>query len=260
MASRDKTCPKCAAKIAPSDTVCIECGGPLIPDTEEDSTRLTTGVVAAPSVGGAAAGMAEAGETSEKTRLRVFDEQLAEQLQKERPATLVLAVISLVAAVVLTSVANGFLQRIGGFSAITDMDLAVLRAKRLAMFTDPQLLFIIAGGLALAGYLCGVGEGFRFVAACRAIAAVKAGQSPDVVGVTILTRVGLLIAAFLFPPLGIIVGIIFKLSNSNESKELGSQMIYLALLAVAIALVSILWDVAAEMAQTHKPPPRVTPR
>ncbi len=260
MTSSDKTCSKCAAKVAPSDTVCIECGAPLTPDTEEDSTRLTTGIVAPPSVGGAGAGMAEAGETSEKTRLRVFDEQLAEKLQKERPAILVLAAISLVVAVVLTSAANDFLQRIDGFSAITDMDLAVLRAKRFDMFSDPQLLFIITGGLALAGYLCGVGEAFRFVAACRGIAAVKAGQPPTIVGVTILTRVGLLIAAVLFPPLGIIVGIIFKLTNSNELKELGSQMIYLALLAVAIVLVSVLWDVMAEMARARKPLSSLTPR
>jgi len=204
--------------------------------------------------------MAEVGETSEKTRLRMFDEQLAEKLQKERPAIVVLAIISLVAAVVLTSAANGFLQQSGGLAAIADLDLAALRAKRFAMFGEPQLLFIIAGGLALAGYLCGVGEAFRCLAASRAIATVKAGQPPTIVGVTVLTRVGLLIAAVLLPPLGLVIGIILKLTNSNELKELGTQMIYLALLAAAVVLASVLWDVMAEMAQARKPLSSVTPR
>ena len=256
MTAGKKTCPKCAADVARSDTVCVECGCPLVPDGDDD-TRLgpavSTHTYGAVSTNPASGGVASAGETSEKTRMRVFDQQLAAELSKSRPAIIVLAVISVVVGLILTSVASGLLRQLGGFSALGDIDLVALRAKRFGMLCDPQVVFVATAGLSLAGYLCAIGELLRFFAACRAIAAVKAGQIPDVVAATVLTRVGLLVAAVVLPPLGIVLGIIFKLTNSNDLKELGGQMLYLSLLVAAVVGVAVLWDVMAEIAGRHKP-------
>ena len=261
MSNKEKTCPKCAVKVSRWDTVCIECGAPLTPDEQIDyDTAVTVGVVAAPVHGGAGAGMADPGETSEKTRLRVFDEHVAEQLRKERPTIVVLTIISIVLALALTRVATGLLHRIPeGLASFKHFELGALTAQRFGMLVDTQVLFVAAAGLALAAYLCAIGEIIRFIAATRAISAVKAGQIPDVVGVTILTRLGLLIGAVLLPPAGLILGIILKLSQSNELRELGSKMIYLASAVIGLFLLAIAWDVMAEFAQSRKPPSTATP-
>ncbi len=256
MARAKKTCPKCAADVGRVDTVCVECGCPLVVDEEED-TRLGPGTSAhgygAASVNPASAGVASAGETSEETRLRVFDKQLSEELRKSLPAIIVATVISLLVGLVLTSVARDMLQQLGGFSALGDIDWGALRAKRLGMLWDPAVVFVMTGGLSLAGYLCGVGELLRFITARRAISAVKAGQVPDVVALTALTRVGLLVVAAVLPPLGIVLGIVFKLTKSTDLKDLGGQMVYLSLLVAAVVVVAVLWDMMAEIAGRHKP-------
>jgi len=256
VAKGKKTCPRCAAEVGPSDTVCVECGCPLEPEQDDDARprpEIMTHVHGAASTNAAAAGVALPGETSEKTRLRVFDEHLAEKLIKARPAIIVLAIISVVAGLILTFAAGRLLAQIGGFAALKDIDLIALRAKRFGMIWDPQVLFVISGGLSLAGYLCGLGELMRFIASCRAIAAVKAGEIPNVVGLAALTHVGLLVGALVLPPLGIVLGIVFKVAEPTDLKELGGQMLYISFLVVAIVLGAILWDAMAEMAGRHKP-------
>ncbi len=53
MAQKEKTCPKCAAKVSRWDTVCIECGSPLVADEQIDyDTAVTAGVVVGQTVGG----------------------------------------------------------------------------------------------------------------------------------------------------------------------------------------------------------------
>ena len=261
MAQKEKTCPKCATKVSRWDTVCIECGSPLVADEQIDyDTAVTAGIVVGQTVVGAAAGMAEPGENSEKTRLRVFDKHLAQQLSKERPAIVVLTIISLGLALALTHVAAGLFRKLpGGLLSYKEFELNALISQRFGMMVDPQVLFVVAAGLALAGYLCTAGEAVRFVAASRAIAAVKAGQIPDVVGVTVLTRFGLMLAAALLPPVGLILGIILKLSQSNELRELGGKMIYLASAVIALVLLGVVWDVMAEFAQSRKPLTTATP-
>jgi len=231
---------------------------PLDSDDDLRATAMTSSAVRA-GVGGAAAGMAEPGETSEKTRLRVFDKHLAARLKRQTPVILASAIASAGVAIVLTGIATSLLHAIGGFSGLKQIDLAALRAQRFGMLGDAHLLFIVTGGLSVAFYLCAIGELLRFVAACRAIAAVNAGALPEVVGVIVLTRIGLLLASVLCPPFGIIMGVLLKLPESNELRELGGQMILLGAIAVAAVLASVLWDIMAEMATRHKPLSTVSP-
>ncbi len=259
MPDKQRTCPKCAAKVGPWDTVCIDCGAPVPLDREpvqiaddRDYTPLYGGASANPAAGG----LLHPGESSEKTRMRVFDKHMAEELKKERPATLVLAAIGLIAAVALTFAAKGLFTPAGGWVGLKDADWTAIRQSSFGMFVDARVLFIIATGLCIAAYLCGIGELLRFVAQTRAIRAVERNELPDVVGVTILTRVGLLIAAFLLPPLGIIMGLLLKMSNSNDLKDLGGQMLKLGVIAAGLVVLNAVWLAAAGFASQHTPDPK----
>ncbi len=259
MSDRKRTCPKCAANVGPWDTVCIDCGAPV--PLEREPVRVADDEEYMPLYGGASAnpaagGIVHPGETSDKTRMRVFDKHMAETLKKERPATAVLALIGLAVAIALTLVAKSLLGPVGGFSGLKATDWNAIRQADFGMFVDPTVLFIVATGVCIAAYLCGIGETLRFIAQSRAIRAVERGELPDVVGVTILTRVGLLIAGFLLPPLGIIMGLLLKLSDSNELKDLGGQMLKLGLLALGLVTLNLLWNAAAGFASQHTPAPK----
>ena len=67
MAQKEKTCPKCAAKVSRWDTVCIECGSPLVADEQIDyDTAVTAGVVVGQTVGGGGGGHGRAGREFRK--------------------------------------------------------------------------------------------------------------------------------------------------------------------------------------------------
>jgi len=97
-------CPKCGSVVRSTDTHCMDCGVNIVEAERELVRREKETRGGGPLVGdghtiqGAAAGMAEAGETSEKVRLKEFDKHLAEKLMRERSAVLVTAIIALVAA------------------------------------------------------------------------------------------------------------------------------------------------------------------
>lgn len=259
MPAKERTCPKCAAKVGPWDTVCIDCGAPVPLDRDPvqlPDDRDYTPLYGAASANPAAGGLLNPGESSEKTRMRVFDKHMADELRKERPATLVLAAMALIAGIALTFAVKGLLAPAGGWVGLKSADWTAIRQAGFGMFVDPRVLFAIATALCIAGYLCGIGELLRFVAQTRAIRAVERNELPDVVGVTILTRVGLLIASFFLPPLGIIMGLLLKMSNSTDLRDLGGQMLKLGSLAAGLVILNAVWIAAAGFASGQTPEPK----
>ena len=105
--------------------------------------------------------------------------------------------------------------------------------------------------LGLAGLLCAVGQTHRIVRAQRAIAQVKRAERPDLVGISSLTWYGLLIASFVCPPLGIILGIVFKFGQDDDTRALGGSMIKSALIAIAVVAGHLIWNAVAGFAAEH---------
>ncbi|MEI6499493.1 MAG: hypothetical protein WCP21_00540, partial [Armatimonadota bacterium] len=85
-------CPKCLSKVAPKDTLCMDCGADLLAakvDIVEQAKREARGGPVAPAsaaaalaASSAAAGIALPGESAEEKRLRTFDKQEADKLRK----------------------------------------------------------------------------------------------------------------------------------------------------------------------------------
>ncbi|MFW6156688.1 MAG: hypothetical protein ACOC7J_05165 [Armatimonadota bacterium] len=206
------------------------------------------------TVQGAAAGMAESGETSEKVRLKAFDRQLAERLESERAAVVVTAIIALVFGAAILLLGLKSLQSAGGLEAVKALEYADLRQRGLGAFAVPGFYSSLTILLGLSGLLCAAGQIQRFILGQRAIAAVGRGERPDVVGISQLTWVGLLIASFIFPLLGIVLGIIFVLSEDESTRHLGSQMIKSAIAAIVVVVAHLIWNAIAEFASRQAPP------
>lgn len=257
MPKEQNTCPKCAAKVGPWDTRCLECGAPLIPERkerpEEDTDRgRATRVAAAAgnSATGAQAGQAEAGEDWKKSRMKVYDKHLAEELKKARPAIIITAVLSLVAGVLLTGLAWNILQGIGGFSAIKSLDFERIQSLRFLAILDETVLFFVTAGLAIASFLGSIGEFIRFRVAGINIALIEDEEPPEIMGVHPASQVALLISSIFCPPLGLLLGIILRFNRGEELRSLGAQMIQFSLIVVALFLGSVIWDVAADAVQS----------
>ena len=254
-------CPECGAICQETDTHCMECGCDLAEAERRIARRAKEERGGGPIVGdkrtveGAAAGMADPGETSEKVRLKTFDRHLAERLEKERAAVVVTAIIALVAGVGILLVGLKALQAAGGMEALRALEYTDLRERGFGAFVVPGFYSLLTILLGLAGLLCAVGQIRRLVQAQQAVNQVKRGERPVLVGISQLTWVGLLIASFVAPPLGIILGIIFMLSKDEPTRALGGQMIRSAILAIVIVIAHLIWNAIAEFASRQAPVP-----
>lgn len=256
---RISVCPKCRAKVSPTDTVCLDCGQDLISlktDIVEQARReaqgLSTPTSPAAAVGNpAAAGIVAPNETAEDKRLRVFDKQEAERLRQERPAIAIIAGIALILGLVLLAVFANYFKQAHGFAGLKSLNLNEIRGLGLNVFSDARIMLIVTLMLTLAAILCAVGEVLRFLATNSAIAAVDAGETPDIVGMTVLTQAGLLVAAAFCPPVGIILGIFLRFSKDPDTRGVASSMIWVALAAAALVVVNWVWSLAATALQNN---------
>jgi hypothetical protein len=254
-------CPKCRAKVSPTDTVCLDCGEDLISlksDIVEQAKREAQGLSAPPTPAAAVANPAAAGlvapnELAEDKRLRVFDKQAAARLRQERPAVAVVAAIAFIIALVILAVCANYFKQAQGFVGLKSLTLTEIRGLGLNLIVDPRLMLIVTFMLSLAALLCALGEVLRLLATNTAIAAVDAGETPNIVGMTAPTQAGLMIGAVFAPPAGIILGIFLRFSKDPDTRGVASQMIWAGLIAAALVLVNWGWSLAATALQNSAP-------
>ncbi len=259
-------CPECGSICQENDTHCMECGCDIIAAERAIARRAIEERGGGPIVGdkhtveGAAAGMAEAGETSEKVRLKQFDRHLAEKLVKERSAVIVTAAIAVVfgAAIFLMGLHTlaGAHEK-GALAALKLMSYKDLRERGIGAFADKTFIATLLILLGLAGLLCAAGQIQRIVTAQRAVTQVRRSERPELVGISQLTWIGLLIASFVCFPLGIVLGIVFLFSKDESTRALGSQMVKSATLALIIIVGHLIWNAIADFASRQAPAPKV---
>jgi hypothetical protein len=258
-------CPECGAICQENDTHCMECGCDIAEAERAIARRAIEERGGGPIVGdqhtieGAAAGMAEPGETSEKVRLRQFDRHLAEKLVRERTAVIVTAIIALLFGATVTMLGLRTLRDAhddGPIAALKLMSYGDLRAQGLGAFANETFLAVLMILLGLAGLMCAAGQIHRVILAHKAVTQVRQGERPVVVGISQLTWIGLLIASFICFPLGLVLGIILLLSKDPSTHSLGVQMIKSAILSVIVIGGHLIWNAIAEFASREAPAPR----
>lgn len=249
-----RICPKCGAVVQATDTHCMECGADLAEAEREIGQREKRerggGPIHAdePVIQGAAAGMAEPGETSEKVRLKQFDRHLADKLRAERTAVVITAVIALVFGAGILGAGWMALKSAGGVEALKALSYGELVDRGIGAFAQTNFIALLLMLLGLSGLLCAAGQIHRFILGQKAIGQVMRGERPPVVGISQATIIGLLIASFVCPPLGIILGIIFKLAEDESTRDLGGGMIKSALIAIAVVAAHLVWNVLSSFA------------
>ncbi len=233
-------CPNCGEQIQPTDTICMSCGADLVQAELAKKKELQEDSVAARRAseiaeGGAAAGRVEPNETSEETRLRIFDQQEAERLAHERLSCYVTA--GLVGLPALALLIFGILRvRELGIAEIRTLAFADLRTW--GAFSDPRIIATAATTLGFAGLLNFIGLIHRAVTATRAIRDVKAGNKPTIVALSVMSYWGLLLTALCCPPLGLIIGIALKFSSDEDIKSTAGTMIIISLIVIAALIVN----------------------
>ncbi|HCA47491.1 MAG TPA: hypothetical protein DEP45_09105 [Armatimonadetes bacterium] len=257
-------CPECGAICQENDTHCMDCGCDIAEAERAIARRAIEERGGGPIVGdqhtveGAAAGMAEPGETSEKVRLRQFDRHLAEKLVRERTAVIVTAIIALIFGATVTMLGLRTLRDShddGALAALKQMSYGDLRTRGLGAFADETFVAALMILLGLAGLMCAAGQIHRVMLAHQAVTQVRQGERPVVVGISQLTWIGLLIASFICFPLGIILGIILMLSKDAPTHALGLQMLKSAILAVVVIGGHLIWNAIADFASREAPAP-----
>lgn len=248
-------CPKCHSKVAPSDTTCMDCGADLIAakdDIFEQARREGRGGVAKPASGAAAvanpaaAGMVMPGENADEKRLRSFDKQEADKLRKQRPGQIVLIGIAALAAIASGAMIPSLLKKAAAEGGLGSLSVAGFKELGANVTSDPRIVAICALGVAVAAVLCILGEIRRLMATNAAIMLVDAGETPNIVHLSVFTQIGLLLGSFFIPPFGLICGIMFKFSKDSDTKSIGSLMIYASLLAIAIILMNWIWQLSSQ--------------
>ena len=253
-------CPECLEPVQPNDTHCMACGADLLEARQRQQKQLRdqslaarTGATADPDAGATAA-YVKPGETSEKTRLRIFDQHEAKKLVQERVSVLVTA--ALVGIPSLALFLLGLLRlRTVGLSELGTLNLAELR--HWAILTDARLITIILVGLGLAGVLCAAGLVHRGMMAGQAIQEVKRGEKPTIVSLNWPTYYGLLLVAVFCPPLGLLLGILLKFSSDEDIKNTAGTMIIISLIVIAIFVVNALLSLAEGLKSVQSPEPAV---
>jgi hypothetical protein len=248
-------CPKCGAIMQAGEQYCLECGVDIVKARRElaerekrDRAITIDPDAAAEAAAGARAGVAVHGETSEKVRLKTFDKQLAQKLVRERVAVIVTAALGLIAGLVILGVGVSLIRQGGGLAVVRQLSYGDLRERGLGAFADLSFTGCIVVLIGLGGLLCALGQSIRVATATRAIAAAKRGERPPVVAISPFTKTGLLVGSLLLPPFGLILGIIFKLGQDEETRRLGGSMIWAAVICMAVVGAHLLWNVLAGMA------------
>ena len=256
------TCPKCGAKVNPTDMQCMDCGADLAEvrrkareQLQQQSVAGRTGSSDEPKVAvrsAASAGRALPGESSKDTRLRVFDKQEAEVLKSEAGAALVVAIIAAVAGLGLLAVGLSRMKNLG-FGEVFG-----LRPKDLQSFgglVDARLIAIVLVGAGLAGVLIAVGMLIRRGLAVAAVRNVEAGEKPEIVGLNGPLQFGLLLLVVFCPPAGLILGIILKLSKDSDVAGFGGTMIWISVGVIVLLAANMLYTILAEVASRQAPNP-----
>ena len=250
-------CPKCGARVQPTDTQCMDCGTDLLEERRKaEQTLIETArlpaAAAAPPPPAAARGISD-GERSEETRMRVFDEHLARQFVGERQAAYGTALIALVLCGVLAMIAARQIHDAGGLAAVRDVTPARLRDLGWGAFADAALTGTWRALAALSGVLCLVGQTWRGVMAGRSIRAVANGQKPVLVGISTATKAGLSLFSIICPPAGVILGLVLKASNDDETKALGGLLIWAGFAALLAVVLNWLWGLAEHIKIKPRP-------
>ncbi len=249
---RLEKCPRCNAPVTRTDAVCVGCGLDLVEAEKKLTAQMTE---AKPpdrraQVGKPGAASGQATDVGQDTRLHVYDEFHSEELQKERSGAIASAAIAWVAGIGFVFVGLTFLGKGGGIAGmVNSVTPATMRAEGFGMLDDSGLLAALAFGLAIAGVLAGIGQTQRIQLVRNAIEDVKFGGRPTVVGIPSWTAAGLLVAGFVVPPLGIIVGIILKLSKDADTRDLGTRVLMSAGIAIALFVANMLWGLAGQLKQ-----------
>ena len=258
-------CPKCGSIIEDTDTHCMDCGTEIAAARRQMSEKIKIdregiAVSSQPqAVVGAAAGLADVGETSEKVRLKEFDKHLAGTLSRERGAVVLTAIIGLVIGAVVLWLGLQSLKNAGGIEAIRELDFGDLRSKGLGAFGDPTFISILVILTGVAGLMCAVGQTRRFMLAGRAIAQIKRSERPDVVHISAWTWMGLLLASVTVAPLGLILGIMFTMGKDEDTKALAGSMIKVSAVVMGLVFLDVVWDLVGGFAASQTPPTPVAP-
>lgn len=247
--------------VQPTDTQCMDCGVDLfearmaIEREAQEGQRLSASAVRAQmSAGGAAHGTAVPGESSEETRLRVFDRQEAQKLKGERVTAFVSGALAGLVFVVLLLFGLSQIEAAGGLDAVRSISGQRIRELGVTALGEDEILGAWALALSVAALLCAVGQIIRGTAAAQSVRAVEAGEKPVIVGISPSTQAGIMLFALLCPVLGLVVGIIMKLGRDDQTKYLGGIVIWLNLAGMAILVLNWLWGKAAALRETRPAP------
>ena len=256
----DLKCPQCGATVAPSDSNCMDCGVDLAiarTKKQEELRAISIGgtrtgppspVVA--TANPAAAGIHLGGETSDETRLKYFDKELAKHLKSELGVTVFTALVGIIAGIALAYIGFGALKAAGGMDAVKAVSL---KAMRMSDGFPPGLTGLLLLGNGLSAFLCGVGQSIHFMAQRGAIQQVERGEKPDVVVMCEVTHFGMLGLAIFCPPFGLIVGLLLKFSKDGDMKGLGGQMMLFSAAVLGLLIANMVWG----LAEAHMPKPAV---
>ena len=261
---RLERCPKCNARVAPTDDVCLDCGMDLKAHLEElrkaatAKRQLTPEQVrerAQKAAAAAARGRAFGVERSEETRLRTFDKHEAEVVRSDVITSWVTAAIALVIGLGALAMASSQLNAAGGTAGLKVLSVGQLREWGFGMTIQPPVLAIVGTGLAIGGLLCTVGQVWRAVVGQRSVAAVERGEKPLVIDTHPATRAGLVLAALVCPPFGAIVGLIMRLGGKNEdTRSMGGQIFFVGLAVLVLLGLNMLAGLAASLKPAENPP------
>ncbi len=256
-----RDCPACGAPIQPTDAQCMECGVDLAEARAKlerqavEGVRLTSSAARAHRGATSAHGVAEVGESSEATRMRVFDRHLAEQLRGERMVAYVTSGLSALVTAALASLGLGLVRSGGGLAGLRQLSPKYVRELGWSLFGDDSLLGAWLVAMAVAALLCVIGQTLRGIAATRSIREVDEGHKPEIVGIASTTQAGVMLFALLCPVLGLPAGIALKLGHDDQTKSLGSITIWLSVIALAFIALNYVWALGAQLLQRGAPPP-----